>query len=1260
MKILFFCLLLAAGLILSVPAYDVPCPYSERDFPLKSFAPDFRMPLAPESTSIVYPPSCRKAAEAFQAGLKEKTGILLPLHSGADSVNPARHMIAIGNFMNNPAMTELYKKRASFYDADLPGASGYAVHTSPSPWNAGAKLLLVGFSRDQDASAALNAALDEIPAGAKRIGAIRKLKSNFGFPKPLTADSMTRLFARTMANPEGVMPPYAVVGDQGLAYALTGDTAYALAFKRGFALILERAKKAGDWVPETWTFVYFDLSRIILTWRMIEEDPVFSAGDRGLICRVLWGLGRFTMTGPAYLKPEWLPEGEMRQNHPLFLAFSQYMVRQYFKERFGRSDFDPMVPFYTNAFAGQEMHYMGNDNGQGYLTLATTYAAAYLLHAGRTAFLEQGVQSRTADGRVITIDNLKSLVTYGDIGIYYPAVKSGFIEGPALTLAAWAGRDGACQWIYRWMTPAAPSMDGRTLCLGAWVSDVAPVYPSRYCGIFALSADTGVLRFAASRTLLPEHIADPQRSWLDKLSMRRAFDPEAEYLMLSGLSTLSHSHFDGNTINRLTWKRRIWLFEMDQFRPHAKHHNGVTIVRNGLSGEVPPLTELLFTHESDSMGITGTRVNRWNGADWTRFILWRKGRFFAVLDRVAARESGRYRLNCRFRSRGEATLKDDVWTVAQGDHSLRLTVADDAVRSLEFEPDEIKRNWKDYPYGRGTEILRRNREAELSPGGNYDFASLLTVDSVTRPASPGLIKAGPGLYRVESRDAEGLILLRGGMLPAGIERLEADVAWLNRNGIEACGLTLLRAGALEWRFAEPVQLSFVAATGKATVRRGAQAKTLSLTAPDLAAILAAARAQTGDAIRPETARRFVDFGFFPVKALGMPTAMTCAAPFNGGAVLGDADGNLRFLDNDTLLEWARLPRPLPVGFAAGLDIDGKPGDELLASALDLSDGALDSLRRKLIRDITLRGGVQNGRAFCFGRDGRLRWEQAVIPNYDDGQVTAVDMVRGKTGKPEILAAVINGRKLLGFSPADGKILFSPFVMAHRLTAVRVLEDGGDRKIITGNEYISPASAFGTTGRELWRVWDQMGSESKVKTEYMGYHLTAIGFQDVDGDNRREILFSTRHDRVYAVEQDHAGLLWQADVGDEALCLLALDTSRNNGPVSLVGTAGGDVVLLNRSGRRLNTLALGSAIRSLEKAAAPLPGRTDAVVLLFNGHVAVVDDLLKLRAYHDPGFQVLKLVQLRSGKGEVRLALIGDTQIKIIRHTPSIRKECRYY
>lgn len=1181
-------------------AYDVPCPYSEKDFPLKTFAPDFRMPLSPESTLIVYPVSCRKEAEIFQAGLKKKTGVELKMKSGAEaavSEDGDMNLVVIGNLMNNPLMAEAYKKRASFYDADLPGKGGWGVHTAPSPFAPGKRLLLIGFSNDSDAGGALEAGLAEIPPKARGVGSVRRLKSALPFPAPLPSDSLDRLFAPSMANPEGVMPPYGAIADAGIYYLLTGDTAYASAFKRGFRLILDRARAAKDWVPERWTFVYFDLSRLILAWRNIEEDPVFSAADRELVCRVLWGLGRFVMTGPVYLRPEWLPEGEMRQNHPLFLAFSQYMIRGYFRDRFGRTDFEAMVPFYTRAFEGQEFHYLPNDNAYGYLTLATTYCATWCLHAGRTAFLDQGVKAASADGFIAATDNLRNMVTFGDAGTFSPAAKSGFVTHQTLSMAAWAGRDGAYQWIYRWLTEGAYPIDGRGLSLGTYVSDVAPAAPSRFCGLFVVRADTGVLRWAASRSSRACDIADPGRSYLDKMTMRRAFDADAEYLTVTGLSTLAHSHYDGNTIPRLTWRNRIWLFDMDQFQPHVKRHNGVTITRNGESGDVPPLTELVSTHEDDSMAFTATRLNDYAGADWTRYIVWLKGGWFVILDRVVALEPGDYRLNCRFRSRGEASLKGGLWSVAQGGYSMRLYVADDAQRNLSNEPDDIKRNWKAYPYGHDTEILDRIKEKSFAPGESYDFATLIRVEESGKPVSASLARLGAGLYRVEVAGKRGLIALPGIAGNSG-----QAAAWLEDAG---------SAPAVE--------------------------------------------------LRPDRRRRFVDFGFFLVKDLPLPAGISASASYNGGIILGDSSGGLFRLSGDSIAPFARLPQAFPVGFLGSLDLDGRQGEELVVSCLTSTGGGTEKAKKKDISDVTsISGKAGAAEVYCYDMKGGLRWKNTLVPNYDNALVTAIDAIRGKGGRAVTLVLATNGWKMFGLSPSDGKILFEPFVKYHRLTGLKVLEERGQWRIIPGTEYITPLSVFNAKGKEIWHAWEQMGSESKAKTEYMGYHLTAMDFQDVDSDREKEILFSTKNDRVYAVEAKDGGLAWQANVGDEALCLVALDTSRNNGPVSVTGTAAGDIVLLDRLGKRLGRISLGSAVVSLQKAASPMPGRTDMAALLSDGRVVIVDDLLKLRGHYDPGFPVRRLVTLNAPKGEVRLGLVGGDRIRIIRHTPSLRWECRYY
>ena len=52
----------------------------------------------------------------------------------------------------------------------------------------------------------------------------------------------------------------------------------------------------------------------------------------------------------------------------------------------------------------------------------------------------------------------------------------------------------------------------------------------------------------------------------------------------------SHGHHDGNTVTRLTWKDRIWLFDLHYINFTPRYHSGVTVAFEGRQDEPPLLT----------------------------------------------------------------------------------------------------------------------------------------------------------------------------------------------------------------------------------------------------------------------------------------------------------------------------------------------------------------------------------------------------------------------------------------------------------------------------------------------------------------------------------------------------------------------------------------------------------------------------------------------------------------------------------------------
>ena len=808
----------------TAPAPPHPNAFVANAFPGQVSADSFALPLEPDAALVVVPDSLAPRLDEFRAGLKRKTGRDVPMvtAAAADAATVAeKHLILLGNIADNPRLLELYRQRLAFADAYFPGPAGVLIQPVDSPWAAGKWILTIGVSREEDLAAGWDAFLERLPAGGAPLPPLRYLKTKHVPPTPPSPEDVAALFA----NSERFATNYKVyhpLVNWTLLYALTGDARWAELVKSGYAFILRHASKTGRWVPEPWTSFYFEYHDFLRFWRLVRHDPVFGLEDRKTVEEVLWGFYGYARSKP-YLDTGILPDGEPRQNHSTFLALSLYEGARYYRDVYGLTGFEAELDKVRRTFdEGQALSSRPNDDGGGgYQILAPLHHILYTMGRGDDAFLESGRLRRLVDLLVATFDNRRDPVTFGDIGTYgrRPAAAVMPDETKFFSLAAWAYKEPAYGALVDWLSgDAAIDWDTRgPIGSGLYAVDRPAGDLSRWTGVLPVPLDDAALSYSARRTERPSHLPVRGRTYVDKLSFRPSFDPQDEYLLLDGTSTFAHGHLDGNTVTRLTWRDKAWLVDVHYIRDIPAVHNGVVIARDGVQTEPPPLTSLDARADFGPLAATRTSVRDWNGADWERTIVWQKRGWFLFLDRVTARQAGRYRLDARWRTRGEAILSGQRLDVGQGNDHFFILSGDAAPRRLDDEPD--------VPLGRvedgfnATGVLLARREQPLAEGASWTFANLMYPGPTRRYGRPET-----GLFRVR----EGLWLVRDGLTETyiGIDARDLADAGIATDGklfaLDGDKLRILEAHSV--RFGEaalegsrPFQCEFDLGAGTGTI-----------------------------------------------------------------------------------------------------------------------------------------------------------------------------------------------------------------------------------------------------------------------------------------------------------------------------------------------------------------------------------------------------------------------------------------------------------
>ncbi len=349
----YFALLLA-GLLLAATgpaeARYSKSPFAPNGFPKPVINTVFSIPLDPAQLVVVYPAALEPAAKKLQAALAARCGREIPF-APADTLKPedlaGRHLIVIGNILNNRWALELYKQRRAFADAVFPGKGGYIIHPATSVWDRTRNALVIGTSSADDLAPAFEAFVSLIPQGTDKIDALHALKTSLEMPAPPA--NAAKMLDEARKNTTTAGGPYGAVGTWGLNYFISGDKAWAELFREGFAVFYDRAKKSGDWVPEAWTNIYFSLRGLFQAWDLIDDDPFFTEADRKMIEETLWGFTTF-VRNMILLDKDIAPAGEPRQNHTSHMAFGLFYAHNYYTEKYGMSGLEPMADQFKLAF----------------------------------------------------------------------------------------------------------------------------------------------------------------------------------------------------------------------------------------------------------------------------------------------------------------------------------------------------------------------------------------------------------------------------------------------------------------------------------------------------------------------------------------------------------------------------------------------------------------------------------------------------------------------------------------------------------------------------------------------------------------------------------------------------------------------------------------------------------------------------------------------------------------------------------------------
>ena len=643
-----------------------------------------------------------RAGLAICRAIEAKGGQRPTIETDPSRALPERfNVVALGNINNNQLIARLYWNHYAYEDSLLPGPGAYSLRTvyDPYPWHDKGDVVVVGISEPSSATRAAEALVAELGAGDTPVGCAYRLVISSA--KPLSAAEARSLNAKRA-------PSFRLFYESASPYLKTGKEAYARHAIKTLDRIVELYRKNPDqdcdWPEETIS------DRIMATWDAFEECPFLREQQRAehtvAFLRLMRRLPKH-VSGYAGLGKNDL----VSWNHTTFPLMGLYFGARHFQDYYGLSETEKHLQKVHACMSAQAKSYKPQEDADSYLIITMRHAIDYCLAEWRLDLLESGVVRDHADYVIGICDSAGLPSGFGDSGI---GVAPRLVSA-VLPRAFWWTRDPGYLWVLQHVHGTAwPNPFHR---------DVQPKEPASHVGMRVFPLDRQLYEYTRLRSYYNEPTCPPSfplEATFDKISFRESWDKKAQYLLLDGFSRGKHLHYDGNAIIEYVDHGRRWLIDHDYLTRNTTEHNMLSVLRNGRADRLMPSCAGLrcAADVGGRVGLVSTELRDYLGIDWRRYIFWRKGEFFVVMDRMTARQAGDYDLDLvwKVEDRGEEMLNQE-----RGDPSFVVR------RAPVFGRTRRVRTIRDANASGGHAVLLGEKSSSLSlvvdlPEGEYGLA----------------------------------------------------------------------------------------------------------------------------------------------------------------------------------------------------------------------------------------------------------------------------------------------------------------------------------------------------------------------------------------------------------------------------------------------------------------------------------------------------------------------------------------------------------
>lgn len=1172
-------------------------------------------------------PAHRRLAVRVVERIEAATGARLPVVR-ADDASAARglfdtHVVALGNMADNPFVRWLYYQWWAIEDLCYPGDGGYTLRTLHNLLGNGRNAVLLGASDEAGLDRATSRFLERVGTDARpSFGWLMDVEPGTAFdslqqPPDGWLDERREDYIRQVSQPHASRAGaghgmVTEAGRQGFAYHRTGYEVHARALREAVDAHLK--------MGEHGVMAHFNVWWLAVIWDLIEESPVFSDADRLRITRyLLWLMDSNEGAYNRFFR-EGVGHRMVRQNHQTLVGLSSWFAGRYFATHYGMPEAAEWQAASADLFKGQAASFKPTEDANAYQWTTLDHLLTYTLASGDMTYVDNGNCLRSLDQAVLYCNNRGAMPPFGDSG--------GCQVPPPASFLAKAGHvlgDGRAEFLIRSHSDRVSLIHGFEKYCG---DGLAPEAPSDMSGVRVLEVAKGFYEFATDPNARPSEVKPlnlPRNDAFDTVCFREGFDREDQYLMIHGISYGNHGHDDGNTIVEFSANDRVFLVDASYTEgPTLKHHNGVTAVRNGEPWEVPALCGLDGLADLDRTGMSRTTMDGEWGARWTRNVVWRKRRFFVVIDEIEASKAGTFALECNWRTLGTPALNGDRLETLQRDQDsgredrFVLEGAGGDRVTMERDWEAFGHWWKDYPYSDDyVNILRQSASREMAAGDRHTFISLFYATNDAKPLDVRMRRVGENAVLLDGSEGRMLIGTGGadGSFAVGPVSGKADVYAIGEGWFALLGGTLLRGDAtfLDSDASVSVELDLASGIGVVDVTDPVNAE-LCGGKQMLQAGRHGVRAATGDCAgipralwrlpewRPDAGgaiRKGPAQSVRPLWARDFGSAVRCAARRGDGVVAGTQDGRVVALSPDGDTDWTFQAGDAVLSVCAA----GRNGDEsgpVAAGANDRclyyldGEGAVQWSHRfeifrggwawytrnssvELVKAADLRGtgrpdilaAVTDRQLHCFDADGNKRWNFFIYGIFDPFCLADVD----GDGLPEVIGGP--GRISCGGTcyvlDADGNEIAQNGLdgWPSMLPGCDVyLYRSGDNLIACGTTR-SKVHALRLDGQKLAYLW----------TREVGEEVHAVAAVDLDGDGKPEVAAGSDCYYLYLFDENGTER-WRRNLEAPVRRLFASDVNQDGTPEIVAGCEDGSIWILDGEGRTIGVRRTASKIHAL--------------------------------------------------------------------------------